>query len=94
MQDHYTASQPGIQRQVLKLKELVGRVDAALHAHLQEQNVEFLQFAFRWMNCLLMREISLRHTIRMWDTYMVRSLFLFVEDFIVASGSHDAKLPR
>ena len=25
------------------------------------------------MNCLLMREISLRNTIRMWDTYMVRA---------------------
>jgi TBC1 domain family member 2 len=43
-----------------------------LHAHLEQQGVEFLQFAFRWMNCLLMREVSLNNTIRMWDTYMVR----------------------
>ena len=28
------------------------------------------------MNCLLMREISVRNTVRMWDTYLVRS-FLF-----------------
>ena len=40
--------------------------------HLQNENVEFMQFAFRWMNCLLMREISVRNTIRMWDTYLVR----------------------
>lgn len=30
-----------------------------------------MQFAFRWMNCLLMREISVKCTIRMWDTYLV-----------------------
>lgn len=30
-----------------------------------------MQFAFRWMNCLLMREINMECTIRMWDTYLV-----------------------
>lgn len=47
---------------------------APLSAHLDVENVEFMQFAFRWMNCLLMREISVQNTIRMWDTYLVRSL--------------------
>ena len=32
--------------------------------------MEFLQFAFRWMNNLLMREIPLRATVRLWDTYL------------------------
>lgn len=45
---------------------------APLAAHLEAENVEFMQFAFRWMNCLLMREISVQNTIRMWDTYLVR----------------------
>lgn len=44
---------------------------APLYTHLASQNVEFMQFAFRWMNCLLMREISVQNTIRMWDTYLV-----------------------
>ena len=44
---------------------------APLASHLDSQNVEFMQFAFRWMNCLLMREITVRNTIRMWDTYLV-----------------------
>lgn len=44
---------------------------ATLFSHLQSENVEFMQFAFRWMNCLLMREISVKNTIRMWDTYLV-----------------------
>ena len=33
--------------------------------------MEYLQFAFRWMNNLLMRELPLRCTIRLWDTYQV-----------------------
>ena len=39
--------------------------------HFEAHGVEFLQFAFRWMNNLLMREIPLRATIRLWDTYLV-----------------------
>lgn len=31
-----------------------------LHEHLKREQVEYLQFAFRWMNNLLMREIPLR----------------------------------
>jgi hypothetical protein len=45
---------------------------APLASHLDREGVEFMQFAFRWMNCLLMREISVKNTIRMWDTYLVR----------------------
>jgi hypothetical protein len=70
IQDNYTHGQPGIQRQISRLKELINRVDAPLYNHLQTQGVEFIQFSFRWMNCLLMRELSLKLTIRMWDTYL------------------------
>ena len=70
IQDHYTFAQPGIQRMVFKLKELVARIDAPLHAHLADQGLHFIQFAFRWMNCLLMRELSLDLILRVWDTYL------------------------
>ncbi|KAH7925509.1 RabGAP TBC [Leucogyrophana mollusca] len=70
IQDNYISAQPGIQRSVKRMAELVARIDAPLFAHLEAQNVEFMQFAFRWMNCLLMREISVQNTIRMWDTYL------------------------
>lgn len=69
IQDHYTHAQPGIQRQVVRLKELIRRIDIKLYDKLQDEGVEFIQFAFRWMNCLLMREVSLKNTIRMWDSY-------------------------
>ena len=42
-----------------------------LYNHFKKEDVQFIQFAFRWMNCLLMRELKLEHTIRMWDTYQV-----------------------
>ena len=32
IQDNYTTSQPGIQRQVYKLKELIGRIDGLRHS--------------------------------------------------------------
>uniref|UniRef100_K1PWF9 TBC1 domain family member 22B n=1 Tax=Magallana gigas TaxID=29159 RepID=K1PWF9_MAGGI len=69
IQDNYTFAQPGIQMKVSALQELVKRIDVPLYKHLEEQCVEFLQFSFRWMNNLLMREIPLRCTIRLWDTY-------------------------
>ena len=69
IQDHFTFAQPGIQRQVQALEDIVKRVDAQLHEHLIGNQVEYLQFAFRWMNNLLMREIPLRCTIRLWDAY-------------------------
>ncbi|KAL4874175.1 hypothetical protein BDV12DRAFT_159251 [Aspergillus spectabilis] len=70
IQDNYIYAQPGIHRQVKALRELTMRIDSTLAKHLEQEGVEFMQFSFRWMNCLLMREVSVRNTIRMWDTYM------------------------
>lgn len=70
IQDHYTSDQPGMQRMVMRLEELTNRIDAELCAHLKETGIEFLQFAFKWMNCLLLREFSLSCVIRLWDTYL------------------------
>jgi TBC1 domain family member 2 len=67
-QDHYTFSQPGLQVLIHRLAELVERHDAALHHHLEAEGIQYVQFAFRWMNCLLMREVSLAGIIRIWDT--------------------------
>jgi len=69
IQDNYTFAQPGIQTKVNQLKELIKRINDPLHRHLCEHHIEYLQFTFRWMNNLLMREIPLKCTIRLWDTY-------------------------
>ena len=46
------------------------RVEPKLVVQLDQENVEFLQFGFRWMNCLLIREFQLNQIIRIWDTYL------------------------
>ncbi|XP_065801627.1 TBC1 domain family member 22A isoform X1 [Muntiacus reevesi] len=69
IQDNYTFAQPGIQMKVKMLEELVSRIDEQVHRHLDQHEVRYLQFAFRWMNNLLMRELPLRCTVRLWDTY-------------------------
>ena len=71
IQDNYIFAQPGIQRQVASLRDLTTRIDSTLAKHLESESVEFIQFSFRWMNCLLMRELSVKNIIRMWDTYLV-----------------------
>ncbi|XP_006356942.1 GTPase-activating protein gyp1-like isoform X2 [Solanum tuberosum] len=38
--------------------------------HMEEQGLEFLQFAFRWFNCLLILEIPFHLVTRLWDTYL------------------------
>ena len=70
IQDHYTSSQPGLQRMVLRLEDLVHRIDSELHEHFENEGLQYIQFGFRWMNCLLLREIPLRAIIRIWDTYL------------------------
>lgn len=69
IQDCYTFAQPGIQRMIHKLSELIHRIDGPLHEHLERYDIHFIQFSFRWMNCLLMREVPLQLLIRIWDTY-------------------------
>ena len=73
IQDNYIHAQPGIQRQVASLRDLTTRIDSGLAKHLEKESVEFIQFSFRWINCLLMRELSLKNITRMWDTYLVSS---------------------
>lgn len=73
IQDNYVFAQLGIQRKVNQLKELIQRVDNTLHRHLIQHNVDYLQFSFRWLNNLLTRELPLRCTIRLWDTYLAEN---------------------
>ncbi|RYY72542.1 hypothetical protein EON63_20735 [archaeon] len=65
IQDHYIHHQPGIQRCVVKLEDLVARLDPILYKHMKETHeVQFIQFAFRWCNCLLIREFPINCIVR------------------------------
>lgn len=85
LQDNYVFGQPGIVRALEVLARLVYRVDgensnnncfdvllsiAELSAHLRSNGIELIQICFRWMNCLLVRELPVSITIRLWDTYV------------------------
>lgn len=73
IQDNYIFAQLGIQQKVNQLKDLIQRIDTNLHNHLLKHGVDYLQFSFRWMNNLLTREVPLRCSIRLWDTYLAES---------------------
>jgi hypothetical protein len=45
-------------------------VEPLLCDHLDTLNIDFLHFGFRWMNCLLMRELNLECVLRLWDAYI------------------------
>merc|ERR550537_147644 len=66
--DHYTHGQPGIQRMVHRLKDIILRIDAPLAEHLEEQCIDLFSTALRWITCLMVREFSITSCIRLWDT--------------------------
>mmetsp|Transcript_12247 Transcript_12247/g.47583 ORF Transcript_12247/g.47583 Transcript_12247/m.47583 type:complete len:304 (-) Transcript_12247:893-1804(-) len=70
VQDHFTCSQPGIQRVCHRVNELVSRLDRALFEHLAREGVGIFHFAFRWATCLLLREFSGIASSRAMDTYI------------------------
>ena len=82
IQDNYIFAQPGITRQVASLRDLVQRIDQALVNHLNEVGVEFIQFSFRWMNCMLMREFSVKNVL----TDMVSDIILKVAGILTVKG--------
>eukprot|EP00924_Labyrinthula_sp_SR-Ha-C_P011355 snap_masked-scaffold_36-processed-gene-2.55-mRNA-1 protein AED:0.01 eAED:0.01 QI:0/-1/0/1/-1/1/1/0/365 len=68
IEDHYTVEQPGLIAMNITLEETIKRIDHDLYIHFQRLEVDFLQFSFRWFNCLLIRELKLTEIIRLWDT--------------------------
>ena len=70
IQDVFTKDQPGLFRMIQALEKVVARVDPELSNVFQEQGLQMDQFAFRWMNCLLVREFHLPMLLRVWDLYL------------------------
>lgn len=68
---------------VMRLEELTNRIDTDLYNHIQSVGIQFMQFAFKWMNRLLLREFNLKCVIRLWDTYISEDGSKGFEDFHV-----------
>ncbi|XP_022761583.1 TBC1 domain family member 22A-like isoform X1 [Durio zibethinus] len=85
MQDRYTFAQQGIQRLVFKLKELVRRIDEPVSRHMEEQGLEFVQFAFRWFSCLLIREVRFNPTITCICLNILPFKFCLIDKLVLPS---------
>ena len=73
IQDHYIFGQPGIQRMTMKLKDLLRKTDEELSAHFEQEGLDLLQVTFRWLNCLLVRELPLKCLQVTWDACIAES---------------------
>ena len=70
VQNNFTPGQPGVQRSLFLLKGVIRRDNPSLSKHFESQNVLFEQFAFRWINCFLLRELTLSLATRLFDTFI------------------------
>ena len=92
LDDHYVHRQPGLQRTIEEVDGLLRRVDADLHKHLDEVGVLLLQVTFRWINCLLVRELPMRCAIRLWDTCLAEERgFRTFFPYVCASLNHELR---
>lgn len=53
---------------------------------MEAEGIDFLQFAFRWVNCLLIREVPFDAALRLWDTYLAEGPGF--ADFLVSHHVH------
>lgn len=79
IRDHYTMDLPGQNRMVNLLESRMQDIDQDLWRFLKLSGLEFNLFAFKWMNCLLVREFPFHCIIRMWDTYLSEENLNFEE---------------
>ena len=70
LQDMYTKDQPGLYKMLEKLQNVVERTLPDLAQHIIDEDIQYQEFAFRWINCLLVREFSMEITFRIWDSYL------------------------
>ena len=41
-----------------------------MHEHFKKEKVDYVQFAFRWVLCILIREFSLKLVLKIFDCYI------------------------
>ena len=70
IQDHYTMDQPGVQRMISMVETVLKKVDRQMWQHFRSQGVPIFHFTFKWINCLLSRELSGSAAARLWDTLL------------------------
>ena len=51
--------QPGVHKIINKMKKLIEQSDSEAFAHLDNLEINFMDFAYRWVSCYLTREFSI-----------------------------------
>lgn len=70
VQDNYTEMQPGVHKIINKMKKLIEQADPEILKYLDSLDINFMDFAYRWVSCYLTREFNLYQIVRLWDTYL------------------------
>ncbi|KAA8493047.1 TBC1 domain family member 22A [Porphyridium purpureum] len=69
--NHYTTDQEGIQVQVLGLEQVLQFGDLELSTHLHSfDDLRTIQYAWRWIHGLFLRDFALPIAIRFWDALL------------------------
>lgn len=70
IQDMFTKDQPALYKMLDGLCSIINRVAPELAETIRSEEIQYQEFAFRWMNCLLVREFPMKLVLRLWDTYV------------------------
>jgi len=61
----------GLVSMIKRLKSMIAIVDPELYLYMEKEGIEFEFFAYRWIICLLSRELSMHSLIRVWDRLLI-----------------------
>lgn len=94
LQDLYTKDQPGLYKMLNTLAEIIGKVDPELAQWISQEEIQYQEFAFRWMNCLLVREFSLTCLLRLWDYYLSNHSKIATTHIYICAALMEVLSPR
>ena len=62
---------------VKRIEYIISRIDADLLEHFEHEQVTVLQLVFRWINCLLSRELNMTTLFRCYDALLAEECGLY-----------------
>lgn len=72
IQDTFTKGQPGIFRMINQLQSIIKVVEPKLNDWIEKENINYMTFMFKWINCMFVREFSIQQLFRIWDIMINR----------------------
>lgn len=87
--------------QLFRLNQMLSLIDPTFYNYLKDQKLEIHIFAFRWFNCLFVREFSLKIVLRLLDSFLLfddlsvslvafaAALLMFFKEKLMASDFGD-----